>query len=182
MSAHGIGAVALIQPGVECWSTTRGHAGGDSIEDDKPGQPLGGLVLRVTEQWNRETGERERAFFCVDHTRTRPYLRSCTLIESEIDRDTVRAAELGDIRRVWRRAGEQLSFVRRHRDGGWQLAPRSGAALAEEARLGLIIYDALSLVFGPDGILHAALTSLVTPAQPQADRPTAPVNTSALVD
>lgn len=175
MSANGIGAVALIQPGVEAWSTKRGYAGADSIDDEKPGQPVGGLVLRVTEQLNKETGELERAFLCADHTRTRPYLHTCLLVESEIDRDTVQAADLADIRRVWRRAAEYLAFSRRYHD-------RTGPAVAEEARLTLVIYDAISLVFGADGILHAALNPPTPGDVITIDRPTAPPNVSALVD
>lgn len=181
MSAHGIGAVALIEPGVEVWSTKRGHAGGDSIDDDKPGEPIGGVVVRVTEQWNRETGEQERAFLCIDPTRTRPRLRFRTLLESEIDRETCQAADLATIRRLWRRCGEDIAFVRRPRDGGWQMTPRKGPAVAEEARLGLALYELLGLMFAGDAILHAALTPSTNDQEP-IERPQAPVNVSALVD
>lgn len=175
MSANGIGAVALIQPGVEVWSTKRGHSAADSIDDDKPGNPLGGLVVKVTEQIDHDTGEIERSFLCVDHTRTRPYLRFATLLESEIDRDTVQAVDVSVIRRVWRRAGEDIAFSRRYHE-------RTGPAVAEEARLGLVLYELLGLVFGPDGILRSALELPSRPSTPAADRPTATPNVSALVD
>lgn len=175
MSAHGIGAVALIQPGVEVWSTKRGHAGAaDAIDDEKPGEPLGGVVIKVTEKVNPDTGELERSFLCIDHTRTRPFLRFSTLLESEVDRGTVQAVDLPVLRRLWRRCGEDIAFARRYQE-------RRGPAVAEEARLGLALYELLGLVFGPDGILNAALTPPRND-EPPTFRPDAPVNVSALVD
>jgi hypothetical protein len=169
VTANGIGDVALIEPGLEAWSTRRGHAGADSIEDGKPGEPVGGIVYWITECLNTDTGEIERAFLCVDHTRTRPRLRSYLLRESEIDRGSVALPESHDAvyRRIWRRAGEDIAFVKRYHD-------RTGPAVAEEARLGLILYAFLGLVFGPDGVLHAALTPPAPSQQPCAPRPSGP--------
>lgn len=169
MSAHGIGAVALIQPGVIVWSTKRGYAGVDSVEDDKPGEPIGGVVIKVTEQVNRETGEVERSFLVLDHTRTRPRLRFRTMLESEIDRDTVEAADLAVLRRLWRRCGEDIG-ARRH------------VATADEARVGIALYELLGLVFGDGGPLHGLLAPLRHDLKNDVPRPQAPANVSALVD
>lgn len=88
-----------ISIGCWAWSSTRGR---DGVEDDGVTQvdPLGGLVLDVSETVDRETGEVARAFVVADNYRGRLRLRR--LVETEVDRTRMEAAGPGEIARVFR--------------------------------------------------------------------------------
>ena len=72
--ARRIGVLALVEPGVSCWSSTR---------KDAREEPLGGVVVEIQDVPNPETGEFERYFTCLD-----PYgggkVRVHRLSESEV--------------------------------------------------------------------------------------------------
>lgn len=55
--ARRIGVLALVERGVSVWSSTR---------VDAYGEPLGGVVVHIDDVPNRETGEFERFFTCLD--------------------------------------------------------------------------------------------------------------------
>jgi hypothetical protein len=150
--SRAIGSVALVEPGVEAWSKTR-------IARDEGA--VGGIVIYVTEQADRDTGELERAFVCLDHTRTRPWLRWTTLPEHDVDPDTVMSVDITTLVHLWRRLGEELAFKDRHK-------PRRGPATPDEARVADAIHVLIGLVFGADGPLYGVLTP------PQPAKPTPP--------
>lgn len=97
--------------GCWCWSRTRGHEG--VHEDGSQVDPVGGLVLDVSEMFDDATGEIVRAFVVADTWRGRLRLRR--MPESEVDRDLLEAAGSGEIGRVVRQLCEQVALTDRRR-------------------------------------------------------------------
>src|SRR5689334_10451031 len=92
-----IGAVAVIEPGVEVWSTARARAVNGGVD------ARGGVIVHVTEDLDHETGEVTRAFVVVD----RYTLQWDLLTEDEIDRDTIDALDHRQLTKLWRKLGGQ---------------------------------------------------------------------------
>lgn len=165
MASRAIGTVAVVEPGVEVWSKTR-------VARDL--DPVGGIVLYVTEHLDRQTGEVDRAFVCLDHTRTQPWLRWSTIPETDVDPHSVASVDTSTLVRLWRRLGHEIAYSL----GGKQ---RRGPATVEEARAAEALLVLVRVVFGPDGVYHGMLTPPRAGA-PADERPTPPPNVAALID
>jgi hypothetical protein len=154
------GIVRYVDVGCRVYSNTRHRSA--AIEPE----PLGGLVVAVTEKLNQETGEIDRAFLTFDDQRTRGRLQWATLLESEVDRDHIEAVDTRTLTRAWRRLAQEIAYSRNHQ-------PRNGPATPEEVRCAEAIRDLMAVVFGPDGVLYGVLEQLA-PGKPAAPRPTYP--------
>jgi len=163
--SRAIGSVALVAPGVEVWSKTR-------IARDEGA--VGGIVIYVTEQADPDTGELDRAFVVLDHTRTRPWLRWSTLPERDIDPHTAQSVDITTLVHLWRRLGEELAFTDRHK-------PRRGPATKEEARVADAIRVLVRLVFDADGPLYGVLAP-PAPGAPAEPRPAGRVDAGVFCD
>lgn len=113
-----------VDVGVVVWSRSRGHEG--VFDDGTQIDPVGGLVVDVTEMVDVETGEMTRAYVVVDTWRGRVRLRR--LSEADVDRSTMEAAAPGQIARAVRQLCEEVAL-----DGRRRL--RSGVFVAEHATL-----------------------------------------------
>lgn len=100
-----------VDVGCFVWSRSRGHEGvlGDGTQVD----PVGGLVVDVSETVDEETGEVVRAFVVVDTWRGRVRLRR--MAEADVDRSTMEAAAPGQIARVVRQLCEEVAIDSRRR-------------------------------------------------------------------
>lgn len=125
-TAHSIGVVALIEPGVIAWSKTLGYEGVG--EDDRQLEPVGGVVVEVIDTPDPETGELERSFRVLDPYRTRPRLTWHVLRESDVDRETVTVAPPSTIASLVRRLCEEVAIDSRKR-------PRRGLFMPEHVNL-----------------------------------------------
>lgn len=160
------GIVQFVDVGVEVWSTKQFRAAAGEP------QPIGGLVVGVTEKINAETGEADRAFLVFDHQQTRPYIRWATIPESEVDRDAIHAPDVNVLVGAWRRLAEDVAFSAPHKQ-------RRGAATPAEVRACKAMQELMAVVFGRDlDVLEPALTQ----GQPAAPRPTYPVHSSLIDD
>ena len=154
------GIVRYVDVGCRVYSTTRRRSAAGEPE------PLGGLVVAVTEKMNQDTGEVDRAFLVFDDQRTRGRLQWATLLESEVDRNLIEAVDTRTLTRAWRRLAQEIAYSRDHQR-------RNGPATPEEVRCAEAIRDLQAVVFGPDGVLHGALQQLA-PGKPAGPRPTYP--------
>lgn len=150
-NARSIGAVTLIEPGCLAYSRDRQRATATDIV------PLGGIVVAVHEHTDRETGEIRRAFLCLEHTETRRRLIWIHLDEHEIDRELVEVADSRTIVRAWRDVATHVANSR----------SRKGPALIYEARAIDTIHRLASIVFGPEGDLHALMRPGRLGAEPE---------------
>lgn len=153
------GLVRYVDVGCRVFSTTRKRSA--AIEPE----PLGGLVVAVTEKLNQETGEIDRAFLVFDDQRTRGRLHWHTLLESDVDQELIEAVDTATLTRAWRRLAEEISYSRAHQK-------RSGPPTVEEVRCAEAIRDLQAVVFGPEGQLHGALQ--LAPGKNGAPLPTYP--------
>lgn len=163
------GLVSYVDVGCRVFSTTRSRAGagGDT-------EPIGGLVVAVTEKLDQETGEIDRAFLVFDDQQTRPYIRWATIREVEVDKSLIEAVDAATLTRAWRRLAEDICC-----SGKWKF--RRGAGTAGEVRAARAVLELQALVFGRDGDQWGELEP-PTQGAPAAERPSQPVNVSALVD
>lgn len=169
MSAHNIGTVAVIQPGMEVWSAERRRAvPGDEVAK-------GGIVITVAESLDQETGEVNRTFVCVDPYSTRPDLQWSVLKEAEVDREAVKVADINRLATLWRRIAEDIVYEAPHKR-------RRGMPLPLEVKLTEAMRELQVAVFGPEGELHKAMERPQAPRRMAEPRPSAPPNVSALVD
>lgn len=169
MSAHNIGTVAAIQPGMEVYSSERRRAvPGDEVAK-------GGVVVRVTESFDPETGEVNRSFLCIDPYSTRPYLQWSMLSEVEVDRESVGVVNTNRLATLWRRMAEDIVFSAPHKR-------RRGMALPLEVRLTEAMRELQVAVFGPEGELHKALDAPQAPRRMAEPRVSAPPNVAAMVE
>jgi hypothetical protein len=97
-SAHDIGAVALIEVGAKCYSRTR---------QDVDGYPLGGLVVEVLDDVDRETGEVVRAYRTLSHAGARPPIEH-RLSVSEVDPTTVQPVSMFEALKMLRRLCQEI--------------------------------------------------------------------------
>lgn len=151
------GLVRWVDVGCAVWSNTRRRATPHG-ED-----PLGGIVVAVTEKHNEDTGEIDRAFLCFDHLNTKPRVHWSTLAESEVDRDAIEALDVHALTSAWRRLAEDIAWTA-------PMKARRGPATPEEVRCAEAIRDLQAVVFGPGGVLHQTLEQL-KPGLPAAPRP-----------
>lgn len=158
------GPVEFVDVGVECWAKNHRRSDGD---------PIGGIVLAVTEKFDEDSGEIDRSFLVVDPYVTQPYLRWTNLREVDVDRNNLNQPEHAILWRLWRRMAEAIVFSRPH-------VRRRGAAVADEVRLARGIVTLQEQIFGDGGVFYAVLDKPVR--QEPAVREQAPVNVSALVD
>lgn len=100
-----------VDVGVVVWSRSRGHEG--VFDDGTQVEPIGGLVVDVTEMVDDETGEMTRAYVVVDTWRGRLRLRR--LPEGDVDRSTMEAAAPGQIARAVRQLCEEVALDGRRR-------------------------------------------------------------------
>lgn len=128
--AHHIGTVAWVEAGHEVWSTER------RIVND----PIGGVVITVTETHDPETGERVRSFQCVDGSG--PELRWSTIREDELGPESVAAPEHADLLALVRRlAGEVAWYDGRRRRHGMPDEYEARCARAVVVLLGVLGLD-----------------------------------------
>lgn len=155
------GIVRHVDVGCRVYSTIR-HRVGPGGEPD----PIGGLVVAVTEKLNDDTGEVDRAFLTFDDQRTRPRLQWHTLLESEVDRDLIEAVDIHTLANAWRRLAEEITYSKPR-------TRRRGPATAEEVRCAEAIRDLQAVVFGPEGVLYGTLQQLA-PGKAVGPRPEYP--------
>lgn len=164
-----IAKMASITVGCEVWSTERRRAvPGDEVAK-------GGIVVRVTESFDQETGEVDRAFLCIDPYSTRPFLQWSLLKEAEVDRETVGPSEVNRLATLWRRLAEDVVFSSPHKR-------RKGMPLPQEVKLTEAMHELQVAVFGPEGELYKALEPPQPPRQMAEPRRSAPPNIGALCD
>lgn len=159
------GLLQFVDVGCIVWSAKRGYAGVDEITDEQL-EPVGGVVVAVTEKLDHDTGEIDRSFLVVDHTRTHPYLRWNTLTELEVNKAAIEWPDVQIHVRLWRRLAEDIVCSAPHKH-------RKGVATVGEVRAARAILNLQELVFGADGDLHSMLDA-PSPGAPAAPRPTAP--------
>lgn len=100
MSKYGsrlIGDFALLSVGCRVWSKTR---------VDSNDEAAGGVIVAITEQFDRETGGIERAFLVVDPYK--PRITTHTLVDSDVARDGMEAPDPSQLRKLIRRMGEEV--------------------------------------------------------------------------
>lgn len=133
-----IGLVQFADVGCAVWSTERRRAGGGE------GDPIGGLVVAVTETADLDAGEIHRSFLVFDHEKTRPCLRWSTLTEAEVDRDSIEALDASALKRAIKRLGEDVAYIRPHQR-------RHGQPDPYEARCVTAMANLMEVLVGPDG-------------------------------
>ncbi|HET7486858.1 MAG TPA: hypothetical protein VFJ85_02950 [Acidimicrobiales bacterium] len=103
-------AMRYVDVGCYVWSRTRGH---DGVEDDGVTQvdPIGGLVVDVSEMIDHDTAEVVRAYVVADTHRGRIRLRR--MPETDVNRETVEAAAPGQIAKVWRLLCAEIAYTER---------------------------------------------------------------------
>lgn len=101
-----IGDVALLEIGCLVWSTERRTLHGS---DDNP---MGGIIVSLSERVDEETGEIVRTFMTIDPYNTRPLIRPRVLTPREIDRETMERANDGLVRGLFRRLAEEIGKSR----------------------------------------------------------------------
>lgn len=165
------GLIEFVDIGCVVWSAKRGYKGVDEFTDDQV-EPIGGVVIAVTEKLDTDSGEIDRSFLVVDHTRTRPFLRWNTLTELEVNKAAIEWPDSQVHVRLWRRLAEDIVCSAPHKH-------RKGVATTGEVRAARAILNLQELVFGQHGDLHSMLD---TPSQgaPSAPRPTAPPAPAAM--
>lgn len=97
-TAHGIGTVAFADVGIEVWSTER-----FVVQD-----PIGGVIVHVTEAPDPETGERIRSFECVDTSGGR--VRWSLIRESELGPDSLRVPDMAELHKLIRRLAGEIAW------------------------------------------------------------------------
>lgn len=97
-TAHGIGTVAFADVGMEIWSSER------RIVND----PIGGVIVHVTEMPDLDTGERVRSFECVDSGGGRAAWS--TIRESELGPDSIRVPETAELYKLIRRLAGEIAW------------------------------------------------------------------------
>lgn len=99
--------------GVGCfaWSRSRGHEG--ILDDGSQVDPVGGLVLDVSEMVDDSTGEITKAFVVADTWRGRLRLRR--MPESDVDHSTMEGAAPGQIAKTIRQLCEEVAIDNRRR-------------------------------------------------------------------
>lgn len=157
------GLIEFVTEGAVVWSTERGYAGKDELTGQQL-EPHGGVVVAVTEQFDHDTGEVQRAFLTVDHTRLRPVLRWHTLNEREVNQRAIEWPDTATVVRLWRALAEEIACSGPNRR-------RRGPAVPAEVRAAKAIQTLQAVVFGEDGQLHAELEPAAT-STPAAPRPT----------
>ena len=97
--ARRIGVLALVDLGVQCWSSTR---------RDAYDEARGGVVVEINDVPNPDTGEFERFFTCLDpYGSDRFPIKIVRLAEAEVDPSGVQATANSDLTKLVKRlAGE----------------------------------------------------------------------------
>lgn len=129
--AHGIGGVALLEPGMTAWSRTR---------RDANDEPVGGVVLDVVDQVDTETGERVRSFLCLDPYRLRPRLSFHRLTEDEIAHDGLELPSTSRCASLVRRLCEEVALDGHKRRTGL-MDPRHAELVVHAHRLTGVLFS-----------------------------------------
>lgn len=169
MTAAGVrrkpGLLQFVDVGCIVWSSERGYRGRDEFTDEQV-EPLGGVVVAVTEKYDAEAGAIDRAFLVVDHTRTRPYLRWHTFAESEVNREAIEWPDHTVHTRLWRALAEDIAYSSPGKR-------RRGPGTPGEVRCAHGIITLQELIFGADGVQYAELDA-PAPGKACAPRPSFP--------
>jgi hypothetical protein len=161
-----IGDLALIEPGCEVYSRRRRVA---ASTDDVAG---GGIVIDAYDRTDPDTGEIVKVFVCVDAYRDR--IRAWHIDEDEVDRTAVVGPDPTKIRRLIRTAGRAVCDHMAGRNHG---NPLTTAEVTAARTIAVLV--ALQM---PGVEARLADWRDSQPAKVYEDRPTAPLNVSAMVD
>lgn len=115
-TAYTIGDFRLAEPGAEVWSKTD-DLDVTNVRMTADGEPRGGIILEVTIDIDRETGEALRAFRCFDYTLGDDSLwkAETVLQEAWVDPHSFTSPDWNRIKLTYRRLCEQVGLKRRGR-------------------------------------------------------------------
>jgi hypothetical protein len=102
------GLLALVEPGVSIYSTTR--------QTGTLGLQLGGVVVAVEDSEDRETGERERRFHVLD-PHTKPIAHH-VIAEWDVNRQAIEATPPSTLARLFRRLAWEMWDAGKPRSDG----------------------------------------------------------------
>lgn len=142
-TAYTKGDFRLAEPGAECWAWTADDVAEHGLDITQLrmtayGEARGGVIIEITSDPDRETGELRRAFRCIDYTLSDKELWRAVVVlaEEQINPHSFEAPNWARIRNTYRRLCEQVGTKRQ---GHHEATARELEMVADAAKLAAII-------------------------------------------